>query len=58
VEEAHAVWKKSLEQVSIHTLQEKELFNLMRERTGGSPALLSLTSPVPKTVNNPNSVSQ
>ena len=58
VEEAHAVWKKSLEQVSIHTLQEKELFNLMRERTGGSPALLSLTSPVPKTVNNPKSVSQ
>jgi tetratricopeptide (TPR) repeat protein len=40
VEEAHAVWKGSLERVRVHTLQEKEFFDLMRERTVVAPALL------------------
>jgi S1-C subfamily serine protease/tetratricopeptide (TPR) repeat protein len=58
VEEAQAVWKGSLERVSIQTLQEKELFTLMRERTLHSPGSLFHTSPVPQKVDNPKSVSQ
>ncbi|MBA3965660.1 MAG: serine protease [Nitrospirales bacterium] len=52
VEEAHAAWKESLERVIIQNSQEKELFNLMRERAVSGPALLSHVSPV-KPVNSP-----
>ncbi len=57
VEEAHAVWKNSLERVSTQNVQEKELFNLMRERTVVAPAIFSHASPG-KPVDNPHLVSQ
>ena len=57
VEEAHAVWKQSLERVSTRNGQEKEMFKLMRERTLDTPAILSQPSPV-KAVDNPHLVSQ
>jgi uncharacterized protein HemY len=56
VEEAHAVWKNSLERVSARNVQEQELFNLMRERTVNTPALLSHATPV-KLLDNPKTIS-
>jgi tetratricopeptide (TPR) repeat protein len=56
VEEAHAVWKNSLERVSARNVQEQELFNLMRERTVNTPALLSHATPV-KLLENPKTIS-
>ncbi len=57
VEEAHAVWKESLERVITQNAQEKELFNLMRERTVSGPAILSHASPV-EAINSPQVVSR
>jgi Tfp pilus assembly protein PilF len=44
VKEAYQVWKGSLERINIHTLQEKEVYDLMRERLKAAPALLSHAS--------------
>lgn len=57
VEEAHAAWKESLERVVIQNSQEKELFNLMRERAVSGPAILSHASPV-EAISSPQVVSR
>jgi len=58
VEEAQAVWKASLERISIHSPQEKELVERMRERTVVAPSLLSRAAPLTTTGHHPKSISQ
>jgi tetratricopeptide (TPR) repeat protein len=48
VDQAHAIWEGSLNRVTIRTVQEKEFFHRMQERTLGIPALLSHASSISK----------
>ncbi len=57
VEEAQAVWKGTLDRITIHTPQEQELFDLIRERTVQSRALLSHAASVKESVLSHNPVS-
>jgi tetratricopeptide (TPR) repeat protein len=51
VEEARDSWERSLNRVTIRTVQEKEFFHRMQERILGIPALLSHASPISMTGN-------